>query len=106
MSGFFDSVLDSKKLPVFVGTPKDTAKWIRDHPLMRYENFEVRYGHTMRIVSVDQYLNAVEDVEKFDAAEEHAKTEAVLELVRDAISVGDPNFHASVITDKIIKLLS
>lgn len=87
---YFDAVLDKNMQPIFNGTPEEVAKWLRRNQDDSTID-KVCAGQSMRLVEPKDYLRSS------NAAE-------VLDLVREAIEVGDPNAHAHEISQKIVDL--
>jgi hypothetical protein len=91
----FDTVLNNRNQAVFEGTTDETEAWLRKN-LEEYEKDQghepqVCIGKPLAFVTATEYL-------------ERCNKTKVLELVREAIEVGDPNAHACIIVSKIMDL--
>lgn len=52
----YDEVLDNSHEVIYTGTPKDVKRWLEETGNEWGEAAWVRYGSTLDIVDVDQYL--------------------------------------------------
>lgn len=91
----FDTVLSNKNKMVFEGETSEVAAWLKKN----LEEYEKTQGHEPQVCigKPMAFVSATEYIARYNMSK-------VFELVREAIEVGDPNAHASIITGKIIDL--
>lgn len=95
---------------VFRGTEDEVLAWLEGmfkikegdvNKAFAY-NLWVKVGDSDKAIHVASYIDPKQRDENRDTRRK--KFDAILELVREAIEVQDPNAHACEITDKIMKL--
>lgn len=95
---------------VFRGTEEEALAWLKQTCLLKEGDFNkafainlwVKVGDSEKAIHVSSYIDPKKREENRDTRRK--KFDAILELVREAIEIGDPNTHACAITEKIMKL--
>lgn len=95
---------------IFRGTEEEVLGWLKKACLLEESDFNkamainlwVMAGDSEKAIHVSSYIDPEQREKHRDTRRK--KFDAVLELVREAIEVQDPNAHACEIADKIMKL--
>lgn len=62
---YFDAVLNTEYDPIFNGTPEETKAFLKEHgETYKQQGARVCHGSTLRIVSIDEYLNPTPEQQK------------------------------------------
>lgn len=83
---------------IFCSTSEEVVKYLRQHPDMRLKDFGVFLGDTAQVISVNQYLTAVEEREKVASDSIRRRVQALLNRVSAHVE------DIETATDEIIKL--
>lgn len=95
---------------VFRGTEDEVLAWLKGMFNLKdgdvntgfAYNLWIKVGDSEKAIHVASYLDPKQRDENRDTRRK--KFDAILELVREAIDVQDPNAHACEITEKIMKI--
>jgi hypothetical protein len=106
-----EDVVEAGVTEVFRGSEEEALAWLEQAVGLKEGdtnkaftlNLWVKAGDSEKAIHVVSYIDPEQREANRDTLKK--KREAILELVREAIDVGDPNAHACDITERILKIV-